>query len=84
MADLTYTNNGMFTRFIPHTKIVWNQIRYACPIAGEMIGQIYLSQLKSVLAQLKKAGYSVLKEKPVKISKEEENYLFDFLVSDFS
>lgn len=68
--DITYTVDGMFTRFYPETdagKKAWNAMNTpetpnAC---------IPTMHLKNVLSQLRIAGYSVGKAKPVKVSDDE-------------
>lgn len=87
MTDLTYTNNGTFVQFIPNTpegEVVFKQMTWHHSVLGEFNGEFPVSQLRMVLKQLRKAGYSVSKHKYEKISKEEEESIFQALVLDFS
>ena len=73
MTDLTYTQNGMFTRFIAASDVgedAWRQMAKA--LGGDVA--ILNSQLKSTLYQLRKAGYKVTKAK--KVTKKEMNGIF--------
>ena len=57
--DLEYTANGMFTRFMPNTpagEAAWKQMNG---------GVIFSCHTDNVLRQLRSAGYSVRKAKPV-------------------
>ena len=61
MNDLTYLKQGIFTAFFPESKageIAFQQILSTT----EGTGKIYTMHLKSTLAQLKKAGYKVVKK----------------------
>ncbi len=58
MNDLTYTTNGLFTRFIPHTEAGESAWRVMANQGQEAILSIHTG---AVLAQLRKAGYSVKK-----------------------
>ena len=64
--DLDYCNTGMFTRFIPNTPAgedAWREM------AKETGNAVVLSiHAKSVISQLRQAGYSVAKAKPSKPS----------------
>lgn len=74
MTDLTYTQQGLFTRFIATSKSgedAWKVI--AEKMNGDAV--IFSMHLKSVLRQLRKAGYKVSKAKPV--TKKEMNKIFD-------
>lgn len=60
MADIEYFNDGIFVKFIPNTKDgehIYNTM------ANEMNGNptILKRDLKNVLHQIKKAGYTVKK-----------------------
>ena len=65
-ADLEYFNNGLFTRFLPNTAAGENAWRELAKEGGA--AAVLTSHAKSVIAQLRKAGYSVAKAKPVKES----------------
>lgn len=67
MTDLTYTTDKMFTTFFAETEQgaeAWNVL------ASETNGtaKFFKGQTKSVIAQLRKAGYKVSKAKPVTIT----------------
>lgn len=60
--DLTYRTLGLFTAFFAESKqgeLAWNEIARQT----EGTGKILTTQLKSTLAQLRKAGYKVAKSK---------------------
>ena len=62
MSDLTYTQDGMFTRFYPETdagQIVWNEM------ASKMNGVAAVLNFESakVISQIRSAGYKVSKAK---------------------
>lgn len=62
--DLEYITTGLFTRFVPNTPIgedAWRQ----------MDGAVLSIHAKNVIGQLRRAGYSVRKAKPVKQSMDE-------------
>ena len=63
MTDLTYITAGMFTRFIPHTKAGEDAWRVMATQGQEAILSTHTG---AVLAQLRKAGYSVKKAKKEK------------------
>jgi len=76
--DLEYINTGLFTRFVPNTPAgiaAWN-------VMAESQGgtaAVLVTQAPAVLAQLRKAGYSVRKApKPAKITASE----FDQLLTE--
>ena len=74
MSDLTYTQQGLFTRFIATSdagEVAWKII--AEKMNGDAI--IFSMHLKSTLHQLRKAGYRVSKAKPV--TKKEIKKIFD-------
>lgn len=61
--DLTYSQDGMFTRFYPETEAgreAWNTMA-----ENDGVAAVLNHHAKSVLRQLRKAGYSVAKAKPV-------------------
>lgn len=72
MTDITYLDKGMFTTFIPHTsagEAAWR------PMAEETGNAAVLSiHAKNVIAQLRKAGYSVAmaKKAPAWTSADDE------------
>lgn len=62
--DITYINDGMFTRFIPESKAgeyIWREMH-------DKMGHtaIINFEAKKVIAQIRAAGYKVGKAKPVK------------------
>lgn len=62
MTDLTYRDDGLFTRFFPETnegEKVWNEM--AEQYGG--VAAVLSIQAKSVIAQIRRAGYSVAKAK---------------------
>lgn len=60
-SDLTYLDKGLFTTFIPHTPAG----EAAWLVMAEETGNAAILSIhsKNVIAQLKKAGYSVAKAK---------------------
>ena len=63
MADMEYIKNDMFTRFVPASdagEIAWRQMfeQHGDPVVLNIHAQ-------SVIGQLRRAGYSVTKAKPV-------------------
>lgn len=65
--DISYTTGSMFTTFYPNTKageLAWGTM------ANELGGVARVLNIHAVgtIYQLKKAGYSVGKEKPSKLS----------------
>jgi hydroxymethylpyrimidine/phosphomethylpyrimidine kinase len=78
--DLTYRKQGLFTAFIPETlagEDAWRTIAEQT----QGTGKVFTAQLPAVLAQLRKAGYTVQVAK--KLTKEEIDkemaFLFDNL-----
>ena len=68
MKDLTYTSDNMFTMFYANTAsgmIAWNAMEL------HSSSKILNMHLSSTIYQLKKAGYSVGKEKPSKLTIDE-------------
>ncbi len=60
-ADLTYITTGLFTRFMPETKAgeaAWNEMA-----KDDGCAVVLSIHAKNVISQLRKAGYSVAKEK---------------------
>ena len=60
MTDITYLDKGFFTTFIPHTPAGEDAWRVMHEANGETVLSIHA---KNVIAQLRKAGYSVAKAK---------------------
>lgn len=61
MTDLEYTNQGMFTRFYPNTvagEDAWREMAKQDGVAA-----VLSFEAKLVIAQLRRAGYSVSKAK---------------------
>ena len=71
--DLTYTQSGMFTRFMPETTAgedAWREM--ASKMDG--VAAVLNFQAKAVISQLRAAGYKVGKAKPV--TKKEMNDIY--------
>lgn len=66
MTDLEYTTSGMFTAFIPNTT-AGEQAWRAIAEQTEGTGKILTFHLKATLRQLRAAGYTVKKAKPVPV-----------------
>ena len=67
--DLTYTQDKMFTRFIPETKegeAVWREMYDKHGAAA-----VFNFEAARVIAEMRKAGYKVGKAKPIKMSDDE-------------
>ena len=63
MSDLTYRNDGMFVTFTPQTALgerVWSEMN------AKDNHTVFACHLPAVLKQIRAAGYSVTKSKPVK------------------
>lgn len=58
MTDLTYTKQGVFTSFMPHTEAGEEAWR---TMANAGHPRIFTIQLEQVLYQLRSAGYKVSK-----------------------
>jgi hypothetical protein len=61
--DLTYLQQGMFTLLMPETdagRVAWDEIARHT----DGTGKVLTIHLKSALAQLRAAGYTVHKAKP--------------------
>jgi hypothetical protein len=74
MTDLTYTTDGMFTRFFPEStqgEAVWNEM--ASKMDG--VAAVLNFEAKAVIAQMRQAGYKVAKAKPVKLDMSDEELL---------
>lgn len=70
MADITYTQDGMFTRFYAETKAgeaVWNEM--AIMMGGT--AAVLNFEANKVIAQIRAAGYTVAKAKKVTQSIDE-------------
>jgi len=68
--DLTYTTGNMFTTFYANTPdgvTAWNEMAKMQDGAAVILN----NHLSSTIYQLKKAGYSVGKEKPNKLTIDE-------------
>ena len=80
MTDLTYTTDGLFTRFYPETeagKKAWTAMHQQ----GSEYGVILTAHASNVLYQLRKAGYKVSKAKPVKWTQKDEDILNQLLTN---
>lgn len=69
-VDLEYIEQGMFVAFVPVSKKgeeAWAQIAKQT----EGTGKVFSVHKDSTLSQLRAAGYSVRKAKPVKLSESE-------------
>ena len=77
MADLTYTQNSIWTKFIATSKegeSVWREIEKQ---SGNGVAAVLNIHAKQVIKQIRDAGYTVTKSKPV--TKKELNKIFDEL-----
>lgn len=73
-ADIEYIEGGMFVTFVPNTHEgvkVWKQLAGAT----EGTGKVLAMQAKQVIKDIRKAGYTVRKAKP--ISKKDVNKMLD-------
>ena len=80
MSDLNYKQNGFFTWFLPNTKEgeeAYNEIH---KVTGD--GFIRNDHLKSILKQLRDAGYKVTKAKVTKAKKEKVMAEIDSLLNE--
>jgi hypothetical protein len=70
MTDLSYTTNGLFTTFYANTD---KGVEAWSVMANHQGGnaKVLTMHLANVKRQLKKAGYSVSKEKPSKMTMDE-------------
>ena len=65
--DLTYADHGLFTAFYPETadgRAAWDNMA----LGTEGTGKVLSIHAATVIAQLRIAGYSVAKAKPVTMS----------------
>ena len=69
MKDLSYINTGLYTRFVPNTTA--GEAAWRVMASQDGCGAILSVHLPQVLAQLRKAGYSVEKAKPCKVNDDE-------------
>lgn len=69
MADLEYFQSGLFTRFVANTPAGEDAWRVMAEKDG--VAAVLSVHAKNVIAQLRRAGYSVAKAKPVTIPIEE-------------
>lgn len=73
-ADIEYIESGMFITFFPNTpegEIVWGQLAEAT----EGTGKVFAIHAKQVIQDMRKAGYTVRKAKPV--SKKDANKMLE-------
>jgi hypothetical protein len=68
MNDITYIQNGFFTRFLPDTKDGEGAVNEIIRVTGDNV--IRNDHLKAILKQLRQAGYKVKKAIVTKESKE--------------
>lgn len=71
--DITYTKDEMFTRFMPETyagEAMWREMYDKHSAAA-----VFNFEAKRVIAEMRAAGYSVGKAKPVKLSMSDEELL---------
>ena len=61
--DLEYINTGMFTRFVANTPAGIEAYNVMAESQGG-VAAVLVTQAAAVLAQLRKAGYTVHKAKP--------------------
>ena len=61
MVDIEYVNTGLFTRFMPNTPAGEDAWRVMAKDDG--VAAVLAIHAKSVIAQLRSAGYSVAKAK---------------------
>jgi predicted Fe-Mo cluster-binding NifX family protein len=70
MADLTYSQDNIWTRFYPETeagKEAWDAMHNQ----GSVNATVLNSHAPSVIYQLKKAGFKVSKAKPCKLTMDD-------------
>jgi hypothetical protein len=75
MSDLIYTQTGFYTRFFAENKDGELAIEEMIRITGDTV--VRNDHFKTVLQQLRRAGYKVTKSK--KATKKEVNKMFDEL-----
>lgn len=61
MTDLEYITTGLFTRFMPNTPA--GEAAWAEMAKDDGCAAVLTTHAKAVIAQLRKAGYSVAKAK---------------------
>lgn len=75
MTDIAYTQDGMFTRFIPltsHGEAVWREMAEKCMGVAAVLN----FEAKAVISQMRAAGYKVAKaKKSAAVWTEEDNAL---------
>ena len=77
-TDLSYIDQGLFTAFVPNTKEgeqAWNELASVT----ENTGKVLTVQAKQFISQLRKAGYTVSKAKPVKLTLKDLDAMLDEL-----
>lgn len=77
-TDLSYIDQGLFTAFVPNTKEgeqAWNELASVT----DNTGKVLTVQAKQFIHQLRKAGYTVSKAKPVKLSAKDLDNMLDEL-----
>ena len=77
MTDLVYTQNEMWTKFIPTSddgETIWREIEKQ---SNDGVAAVLNIHAKAVIKQIRDAGYTVKKQKPV--TKKEMNKMFDEL-----
>ena len=70
-ADLTYFNAGMFSGFVANTpdgEDAWRELAKQSQGSGKFLTQ----QMAGIIRQLRAAGYSVDKAKPIKAGEIDE------------
>ena len=71
MTDMEWHDQGLFTAFIPVSKA--GEIAWAAMAKDS--GKVLSLHRQAVIAQLRQAGYSVAKGKPLKLDSIEEDEL---------
>jgi len=67
MNDLTYTQDGMFTRFMPETAAgenVWREMA----LQNEGVAAVLNFEANKIIQQIRSAGYKVSKAKKITTS----------------
>ena len=64
-TDLSYTTGDMWTKFYPNTEA--GELAYRKMMDENGVAAVLNIHAKNVIAQIKKAGYSVAKSKPVSL-----------------
>ena len=77
MTDLTYTQNEFWTHFIPQTDAGIEAFRVMANADKDGQAAVLNSHKNAVLKQLRDAGYTVKKAKPV--TKKDMQKIFDEL-----